>query len=453
MIKKSLLLAGILPLAGVGIANAQQEKPNIIYILSDDMGIGDVSCYGSRLLTNTPHIDKMAAEGIRFTQFYSASPISSPSRTGLLTGQNPGRWNITSYLQTRAGNKAAEMANFLDPKAHTLPRTLKNAGYRTGHFGKWHLGGGRDVTDAPSILKYGYDEYVSTYESPDPDPLLTDSNWIWSTKDKIKRWDRTNYFVVKTINFLKANQGQPCFVNLWPDDMHTPWVGNKEEMGHSDSYNSMFNFNSVLTEYDRQIGLFFELLKKEGLDKNTIVIFSSDNGPDPSFNHIRTNGLRGLKASLFEGGIRMPFIVWGTDNLIPKGKVDETSVVTAMDMFHSLSKIGGAELPIGYVSDGQDMSQALKGIPLERTKAIYWEYKRSNNESFPSPKGPDESPTVCVREGDWKLLVNVDNKRVILFNLKDDVYETDNVAKRYPEITKRLRNKALAWRKSLPKLK
>ena len=149
----------------------------------------------------------------------------------------------------------------------------------------------------------------------------------------------------------------------------------------------------------------------------------------------------------------MPFIVWGTDKLIPKGKVDDTSVVCAMDMFHSLSKIAGAKVPVGYVSDGEDMSQALLGYPQDRTKAIFWEYKRSNVEAFPAPKGPDDSPTVCVREGDWKLLVNTNNKRVILFNLKDDVHETYNLAKRYPEVTERLREKALAWRNSLPKLK
>lgn len=233
--------------------NINYERPNIIFILSDDMGIGDLSIYGGQILP-TPHIDKMAQEGIFFTQYYSASPVSSPSRAGLLTGKHPANWNITSYLQTRAGNKDAEMVDYLTVKAPTLPRALKEGGYKTAHFGKWHLGGGRDVYDAPSIKEYGYDTYSSTYESPDPDPLLTATDWIWSKEDSVKRWNRTAYFVDKTLEFLKENKGKPCFINLWPDDVHTPWIGNKEEMDLAPKgTNSKENLKTVLKEYDYQI--------------------------------------------------------------------------------------------------------------------------------------------------------------------------------------------------------
>ncbi|MDD3309749.1 MAG: sulfatase-like hydrolase/transferase, partial [Dysgonamonadaceae bacterium] len=308
---KSLLITGLSFATIIGAKAQNIEKPNIIFILTDDMGIGDLSTYGSQGI-KTPNLDKMAEEGIRFTQYYCASPISSPSRAGLLTGKHPANWNITSYLQTRQGNRAAEMVDFLVTDAPTLPRILKENGYKTAHFGKWHLGGGRDVYNAPSIKEYGYDEYSSTYESPDPDPLLTASDWIWSKKDSIKRWNRTAYFIDKTLDFLRNNKGQPCFINLWPDDVHTPWIGNYEQMEMSPKgENSNKNFNTVLYEYDYQIGRLLKELKEEGLDKNTIVIFTSDNGPAPSFNQMRTNGLRGQKASLFEGGIRMPFIIWG----------------------------------------------------------------------------------------------------------------------------------------------
>jgi arylsulfatase A-like enzyme len=447
-----LLLAASLPISAC--INAQStDRPNIILILTDDMGIGDLSSYGGTLLA-TPHIDKMAEEGIRFTQYYSASPISSPSRAGLLTGRCPGNWNITSYLQSREGNKNAEMADFLTTSAPTLPRAMKAAGYKTGHFGKWHLGGGRDVYNAPSITEYGYDEYASTYESPDPDPLLTATDWIWSKKDSIMRWDRTAYFIDKTIDFMKRHKGEPCFINLWPDDMHTPWVGNKEEMDlFPDGQESESNFKTVLKEYDKQIGRLLTLLKQEGLDKNTIVIFTSDNGPAPSFRHSRTNYLRGCKASLFEGGTRMPFIVWGPEHLIPKGKVDETSVISATDILYSICSITQTPLPENYKGDGEDMGKALLGEPQQRTKAIFWEYRRNKSNAFPRTKNErDLSPNLAIREGDWKLLMNYDGSEIMLFNLKNDINETTDIKDKHPDRTQELKNKVLAWRKALPVL-
>lgn len=450
----SLLFIAGLPIISTSLQAQNDNRPNIIFILTDDMGLGDLSCYGGTLL-NTPNIDKMAGEGIRFTQYYSASPISSPSRAGLLTGKHPGNWNITSFLQFRKENRIAEMADYLTTEAHTLPHTMKSSGYKTAHFGKWHMGGGRDVDNAPSIKEYGYDEYVSTYESPDPDPLLTATDWIWSKKDSIQRWDRTAYFIDKTIDFLKRNQDKPCFINLWPDDMHTPWVGNKEELDlFPKDQNSEKNFKTVLLEYDKQIGLLLNRLHEEGLADNTIVIFTSDNGPAPSFNHSRTINLRGCKASLFEGGVRMPFIVWGPSHLIPRGKVDNTSVFSAMDMFYSICSITKSAIPKGFKGDGEDMSKAMLGKPQKRKKAIFWEYKRNDTGAFPKPANEkDRSPNVSIREGDWKLLVNNDGSGEMLFNLKNDVYETIDIKEKHPKIAEKLKKKALKWRQSLPKLK
>jgi len=451
----------IFPLAAIavstGIAGLQAQskvsRPNIIFILTDDMGYGDVGCYGGKFVP-TPAINRMAEEGLRFMQYYSASPISSPSRAGLLTGLHPAKWNITSYLQTKAGNRDAEMVDFLDPDAQTLPKALQAAGYKTAHFGKWHLGGGRDVDDAPAITRYGYDEYASTWESPDPDPLLTDSDWIWSAKDSIKRWERTGYFVDKTLDFLKRNAGKPCFINLWPDDMHTPWVGNPEEQQlFPEGENSEKNFRTVLIEYDRQIGRLIDGLKQLGIAKNTIVIFTSDNGPAPSFRGSRSGNYRGCKASLYEGGMRMPFIVWSAGGLIPKGKTDNTSVVSALDMFESLCRIAGAALPRNFSSDGTDMSKALLGEPQKRTKAIYWEYRRNGTNAFPKPADSDVSPNIAIREGNFKLLVNADGSDAVLYNLYDDPRETTPLNHLLPEKTKELSDKALAWRLSLPVLK
>ena len=447
--KVGVVFGAMLLAAGCG---TKEIQPNIIFILTDDMGFGDVGCYGGKFVP-TPNIDRMAAEGIRFTQYYAASPISSPSRTGLLTGMHPGLWNITSYLQTRDGNRDAEMADYLSDDAPTLPRTLQAAGYRTAHIGKWHMGGGRDVIHAPSITNYGYDEYTSTWESPDPDPLLTATDWIWSEKDSIKRWERTAYFVDKTLDFLKKNKGTPCFINLWPDDMHTPWVGNMEEQQiFPDGESSEKNFRTVLIEYDRQMGRLITGLKKMGIANNTLVIFASDNGPAPSFRGSRAGNYRGCKASLFEGGMRVPFIVWSSGKWTTKQQVDDTSVISALDMFESLCRIAGAALPKNFRTDGTDMSKALLGTPQKRTKAIYWEYRRNDSKAFPRPADSDVSPNVAIREGDWKLLVNDNGSDAMLFNLHDDPRETAPLNERFPDKTQELSEKALVWRQSLPKL-
>lgn len=424
--------------------------PNIVFILTDDMGYGDVGIYGGKFIP-TPNIDRMAKEGLRFYQYYSASPISSPSRCGLLTGHHPGKYHITSYLQTREGNRNAEMADYLRPDAPTLARAMKEGGYKTAHIGKWHLGGGRDVVDAPPFDAYGYDAYCSTYESPQPDPLLTATDWIWSPDDSIKRWERTAYFVDKALEFMRENKGKPCFINLWPDDMHTPWIGNMEEQAVvPDGVNSEKHFRTVLEEYDRQIGRFLREVKAMNLDNNTIVIFTSDNGPAPSFRGSRAGDMRGCKASLFEGGMRMPFIVWDTKEVIPEGKIDETSVVSALDMFESLCSIAGVSLPDNYQSDGMNMSKVIYGMPQERDIPLYWEYRRNDAKAFPQPADSDASPNIAVRDGEWKLLVNDDGSDVMLFNIYNNQRENFDVSEKYPEVTERLKKMALDWRSILP---
>lgn len=435
----------VLAICGSGRLFAS-ERPNIIIIFTDDMGYSDVGCYGGKF-GPTPNIDQLAKEGTRFTQFYVASPICSPSRTGLLTGMYPARWKIHTFLQTQRGNRAAGQADYLDPKAPSMARALKEAGYATAHIGKWHLGGGRDVTVAPPFSAYGYDEHVSTYESPQPDPNITAKDWIWSPEDKVKRWDRSGYFVDKTLDFLSRKKGQPCFVNFWPDDVHTPWVTKDAESEGKQKQQSPAELKQVLAEYDRQVGRLMNGLKKLGIDKDTIVIFSSDNGPGPNFpNNTRTLGMRGQKGSLYEGGIRVPFIVrWPAKT--PANRVDEKSVINAVDLFPSLCKVAGATVPPTANLDGEDLSKVFFGETAARKKPTYWSFDRKGNGE---PKNPNISPDLAIRDGQWKLLVNTDGSGVELFNLEADPNEVQNVTNQYPNISKSLADAALKWKRSLP---
>jgi arylsulfatase A-like enzyme len=431
---------------GGPVAVKAAAPPHIIVVLADDFGWGDIGCYGGKV--PTPHLDAMAREGTRFTQFYVASPICSPSRAALLTGQFPARWQITSFLQTRKGNRACEQADFLATNAPSLPRVLKASGYATAHIGKWHLGGGRDVTNAPRFAAYGYDLGLGTYESPEPHPDLTATNWIWSPRDKVKRWDRTRWMIDRTLDFLRAHPQQPCFVNLWLDDVHTPWIPTKEvQDDRTQRGDTRRNLRPVLRETDRQIGRLLAGLREMGAASNTLVLFLGDNGPLPTFNQERTAGLRGSKLSLYEGGIREPLIAWWPGR-VPPGRVDTNSVISALDLLPTLAGIAGARTPGGQ-SDGQDVGVALFGREIIRARPLFWEYGRNTN-SFAFPGiVRNRSPNVAMREGNWKLLLNADGSGTELYDLADDQNETRNVIAMRRDVAERLSKAALDWRKSM----
>lgn len=443
MNKKSLLLlTPALALTIPVIGSGPESKPNILFIYTDDLGLGDVS-FAKGEVVETPNIDKQAAKGKIFSQYYSACPVSSPSRVALTTGMYHIRWNINTFLNDKKFNEKCEQSDYLDSSAPTLAKNLKSVGYKTAHFGKWHMGGGRDVRNAPQINNYGFDSYVSTWESPDPDPGITSSNWIWSSTDSVRRWNRTAYFVDKCIDFLKNNSDKPCFVNLWTDDPHTPWIYDELTEQRRDSHETQKNLVGVLTELDKQLGRLFDYIEASGKAENTIVIFTSDNGPSPSFNQIRTNQKRGVKNSLYEGGINMPFFIsWPAK--IKKGQTDSQSVIASIDLMPTLTQIAGASHVTQHELDGENISRAFfTNMIYQRKKDLCWEYGR--NATFNYPQKSNRSLQLAIRHKEFKLYSNADGSITELYNLKSDPNETKNISADHKRLTKKLSRQLVDW--------
>lgn len=456
-----LLLAGMaVTVSEETLHAAQPARPNIVMVLIDDMGWGDFSCFGNRD-AKTPHIDRLAAEGVRFSQFYVNAPICSPSRCALVTGQYPQRWRITSYLNNRADNARRGVANWLDPQAPSLARILHDNGYATGHFGKWHLGGQRDVDDAPPISAYGFDESLTNFEGMGPKllpltlkPGQSEPGRIWGDAERLgkpvtwmQRSQITGGFVDAAIKFVdRADRDQkPFYINLWPDDVHSPfwppvdqWADGKRGL-----------YRSVLQEMDRQLGALFDRIRNSPtLRDNTLLLICSDNGPEPGAGS--AGPFRGAKTRLYEGGIRSPLIVWGP-GLIPKDKQgthNETSVFAAFDLVPSIVTLTGAKTA-DVKFDGEDVSSTLLGhSTASRTAPIFW--RRPPDRKISPPALPNPQPDLAVREGKWKLLCNYDGKQPELYDLDSDIAEKTNLADQHPDLTNRLVAAAVAWHESLP---
>lgn len=454
-----LLFLSVLLSALCGLSQAA-ARPNIVMIFIDDMGWGDFSCFGNKA-AQTPNIDRMAAEGIRFEQFYVNSPICSPSRCALTTGQYPQRWRIHSFLNNRADNERRGCAQWLDPKAPTLARLLQQHGYATGHFGKWHLGGQRDVDDAPPITAYGFDESLTNFEGMGPKLLpLTmkpgdaEPGKIWADAERlgkpvtwIQRSTITTGFIDASLPFIdKATATKkPFFINLWPDDVHGPWW----PPTHKWADDKRGKYLAVLEEMDRQFGKLFDHLRSNPeLRDNTLLLMCSDNGPEAGAGS--AGPFRGGKTTLYEGGTRSPLIVWGP-GLISKphtGSVNSTSVFAAYDLAPSLLSIAKVESP-GIDFDGENLAPTLLGESnASRGAPIFW--RRPPDRKTAGDKLPERLPDLAMREGKWKLLCDYDGSKPQLYDLANDRGEASNLAPQHMDIVAHMSNALLAWHQSLP---
>jgi len=444
--------------------NKPNKQPNIILIFIDDMGWGDLSCFGNTD-AQTPNIDKLASEGICFEQFYVNSPICSPSRVAISTGTYPQRWNITSYLEFRDKNKERGMANWLDPSAPMLARSLHEAGYTTGHFGKWHMGGQRDVTDAPYITEYGFDESLTNFEGMGPKllPLTKDETGkigrIWDKAEILgepftwmQRSEITTGFIDAAINFIdKADkQDRPFYVDIWPDDVHSPYWPPYEDYGLAKEAGKRGLYLAVLEAMDKQFGKLFEYIESnEKIRDNTLVLLCSDNGPEKGAG--RAGNLKGYKTHLYEGGIRSSLIAWGPRFIKEKAKGTRNteSVFAAIDIRPSLLDFAGVKNPENLPCDGENMIKAILGESTSSRHAPVFYSRPPDRKNF---YGFTNLPDLAVREGDWKLLCDYDGTRQELYNLINDPGENENLAEQYPDIAKTLAQKVTTWYESMPKL-
>ncbi len=411
-------------------------------------------------------MDRIGKEGLLCTDFYVASPICSPSRVGVMTGQYPSRWRINSFLATREKNKKREMANYLDPQAPSLPRTMKEAGYATAHFGKWHMGGGRDVDDAPLPQAYGFDESLVSFEGLG-DRLLQKEHFLSEDSAQLDRgkitwvekWEKTGIYVDRTLDFIERNQNNPFYIHLWPNDVHDPFKPKPEwrdEFSEYDNNHYQRDFLAVLKNLDEQIGRVLDKLEEIGLAEDTMIVLTGDNGPTdwPRYynQHYWPPGsadpFRGRKWSLYEGGIREPLLIRWPRKIKP-GTVNESSIVHAVDLFPSLCSMARVKPPeVNF--DGEDLSEVLSAdSEKQRNRPVMWEYGRTDD--YLQPGNPRfRSPNLAIRDGKWKLLVNDDGSGKELYNLEQDHAETTDIKDQHPQITNRLSQKVINWRKSLP---
>ncbi len=472
---KLLLYLAVIIQSCTGLSGERSsKKPNIVIIFIDDMGYADPSCFGNPFM-KTPNMDALASEGIKFTNFYVNSPICSPSRVGINTGKYPMRYKIHSYINWSYNNKARGMADFLDPAAPTIARTLQQNGYATAHFGKWHMGGGRDLSYAPLPSEYGFDRsFVSHVGWGDrllPEGSKVETGGADSATAKIvfcEKYESTRVFVDSALAFIGRHKDQPFYVNLFPKDVHDPHNPAPEMQ---EKYSSLTDnpfqqkFLAVLEETDKQIGRFVKGLEDVGLLESTIIIFTSDNGPTDWPYYYKTNrypkgyegnlyppgfagNFKGRKWSLYEGGIRMPFIVSWKGH-IPEGATDDKTIIAATDLFPSICSIIGVEWPQGL--DGMDKSQALLGSPMDVKDPIMWEYNSYPGDNILQPGNTDFiSPNLAMREGKWKLLINADSTDAQLFNLDIDPEETKNLVEQEPELVKDMSSRLIAWRHTMP---
>jgi arylsulfatase A-like enzyme len=438
----SCTLAGSLFAAG---------KPNIVFILADDLGCTDLAGYGSRYY-ETPNLDRMAAQGMKFTSGYTCGPNCQPTRAALMSGQYGPRTgvytvgNIDRFNWQSRPLRPADNVTKLPLEKITLAQTLKKAGYATALFGKWHLG--EDAEHHPGAR--GFDEAI----------VSMGQHFNFPTKPKTDY--PTNQYLAdfltdRAVDFMRRKKSGPFFLCLQHFAVHSPhqaktnWIQHFKPKpaagGHHDP-----TYAGMIASVDESVGRVLACLEELGLSGNTLVIFTSDNGGVGGYEREGIKGgsitdnapLKGGKGMLYEGGVRVPYLFRWPGKIAPGGICD--APINSVDLYPTLLELAGATPPANYPLDGTSYFSLLTGGTANARAPLYWH--------FPGYLGAGAgtwrtTPVGSIRDGDWKLLEFFESGRLELYNLKDDIGEKHNLAQAQLTKTRELHNKLLAWRKQV----
>ena len=445
-------LLGASASAAEGEKPKKPKKPNIVFILADDLGYTDVACYGSKYY-ETPNIDRMAAEGTRFTSGQTCGPNCQPTRAALHSGQYSPRTGvytvggINRFDWSKRPLRPVDNIAQLPLEKITIADSLKKAGYATGMFGKWHLG--NNGPHHPS--QRGFDEAIVSEGKhfnikTNPPTEVPEDEYL------------ADFLTDRAVDFIDRHQDEPFFLYLPHYGVHAPYQAKKDLIakfrdkkaagGHHDP-----TYAAMIASVDESVGRVLAKLEELGLDDDTLVIFSSDNGGVGGYDDVGitkkmgitdNEPLRGGKGTLYEGGVRVPY-VFRWKGAVKPGQTEATPI-NSVDLYPTLLELAGAEAPADYPLDGVSYAQLLKdGKPLER-EALYWHfpgYLGANGDQWRT------TPAGAIRVGDWKLLEFFEDGRLELYNLKDDIGEKKNLATAEPEKTRELHEKLKAWRQEI----
>ena len=418
--------AALLDHGPAGARSRAADKPNIILIMADDLGYGDIGCYGSGKI-KTPNIDALAKGGMKFTDYHSNCPVCSPTRAALLTGRYQQRASIEGVIYAKGPARQTGLAL----EETTFAEVLKTRGYATGIFGKWHLGYNVEFNPA----KQGFDEfrgYVSgnvDYHSHIDGAGFDD--W-WKNLEKVPEEGYTTDLITKHgIDFIERHKDEPFCLYLPHESPHYPYQGRNDppERLPGDKKGRKAKGDEIARAYkemvdvmDEGIGKIVDTIRRLGLEQKTFIFFCSDNGATKN----GSNGaLAGYKGSLWEGGHRVPAVAYWPGRIQPGTVTSQTTL--GMDMFPTMASIAGAKLPAGLNLDGVDLLGTLTEDRKLPERTLFWRYRKER----------------AVRKGPWKLLVQGDN--VKLYNLDEDLGEKKNLARAKPGMVKMLQDELTDW--------
>ncbi|MDB6058239.1 MAG: sulfatase [Verrucomicrobiales bacterium] len=454
--KTRLLLACALVIAAVATTLGAESKPNIIIILADDLGACDLGYTGSKFY-DTPNIDRLAHESMRFNQAYAACPVCSPTRAAMMTGKYPSRTGITDWIGGKVAGRLlpAPNATHLALEEVTIAESLKKAGYITGHIGKWHLGGEGFMPE-----QQGFDYNFGGCDKGHP-PSYFSPYKIQNLPDGPVGEYLTDRLATECEKFIEANKAHPFFLNFCTYAVHTPLqakqsliekyaakpqfpAGGRELRNEGKTVDHRIQNNAVygamVESLDDSIGRVLAKLKELGLDKNTLIIFTSDNGGLSTGKNAPTSNapFRAGKGWLYEGGIREALVIKWPGMTKPNSQC-ETPVIT-MDFYPTILTAAGAPKNPQQHRDGVDLTPLLKGGSIAE-RPLFWHYPHYGNQGG--------QPASAIRVGDWKLIEWMDLERTELFNLKDDVTEMHDLASANPKKFKELQAQLNQWRKDI----